>query len=131
MLDRFLSATPRDASRSETNQSLSRGWNATAGTLGRLRTTRDERAVMLAEAAGPRGADGQTLEGETLTLRAEAEQALLLELVEATLQGGDRDLEPLTKGSEVGAAAGAGRAEDQNQESLGERHLHVCSVSRH
>ena len=127
MLDRFLSG---DASRTETV--------ATAvvetpkdGRSGGLRTTRGQRPVMLAEAARPGRADGQTLEGETLTLGTEAEQALLLQLVEPALQGGDRDLEAFAKGSEVGAAAGAGRAEDQNQEGLGERHLHTCSVPSH
>jgi hypothetical protein len=59
------------------------------------------------------GRHGQTLESETFTLGAKAQQTSLLELVEGALQGGDREAGALAKGGQVGPLADASGAENE------------------
>ena len=82
---------------------------------GRQRATRRERAVFGAGQAPEPGGDCQTTQSETFTFGAEAEQGLLLELIERLLKLGDADARAFTKRGQVGTAATAGRAKDQNQ----------------
>ena len=77
------------------------------------------------------GRHRQTLQGETLTLAREAEQALLFEAVERGLQLGNAAALAFAKRGEVGLATVAGTAKHQKKEGLGKRHLHVCSVPKH
>jgi hypothetical protein len=78
------------------------------------RATRRDRAVALTGFARQRRPDGQTLEGETLTLRAEAQKARAFQLIERGLQLGRGGTGPLAKRREVVPPAGAGSAKNRD-----------------
>src|SRR6478735_225711 len=103
MLDRFSVPRERASSRSRNNSSgeSSARRERAAGRFG-------------ARALRQRGAERQTLEGETLTGRREAEQASALELIERALQLGDAHARALAEGGQVRAAAGSGTTKHQD-----------------